>query len=273
MDDDSTLIDHYGGGGLLAAIEAGLERLGKSPDTVTVDDLGPVDEFHVGGRPATVELCRRLELAADMDLLDVGCGIGGTARFVASTTGCRVTGLDLNPAFVEVARTLTAWTRLDDRVRFEAGSATSMPFDTDSFDRAVVLHVGMNIADKGALFAEIARVLRAGGRLGVYDLVRRGDGDIRFPVPWASEATQSDVADQATYETHLEASGFDVEVRDRREFALDFFARQQAASGTGPPPLGLPLIVGPDAPTKFSNLRTAIEDGVLAPVEFIGTRR
>ncbi len=112
MGEDSDLVEHYGGGGLLGAIEAGLSELGKSPATATVDDLAPVDEFHIGGRSATVELSARLEVDSQTRLLDVGCGIGGTSRFFASTTGCQVTGIDLSPTYVEVARTLTEWTGL-----------------------------------------------------------------------------------------------------------------------------------------------------------------
>lgn len=82
MDDGANLVDHYGGGDLLAAIEAGLAQLGKTSLTVTVEDLAPVDEFHIGGRSATVELCERLDVGPDMELLDVGCGIGGPVRCV-----------------------------------------------------------------------------------------------------------------------------------------------------------------------------------------------
>jgi SAM-dependent methyltransferase len=273
MGEDSDLVEHYGGGGLLGAIEAGLSELGKSPATATVDDLAPVDEFHIGGRSATVELSARLEVDSQTRLLDVGCGIGGTSRFFASTTGCQVTGIDLSPTYVEVARTLTEWTGLGHRVGFEAGSALGLPFEEDSFDRAVQLHVGMNIADKAALFAEIARVLRPGGRLGVYDVVRQGEGEIVFPVPWASDRSQSFVADAEEYRSALEGAGFEVSVRDRRQFALEFFETQarRAVESSGPPPVGLHLIIGADTPLKLGNLRGAITEGILAPVEFIAT--
>ncbi|MFT7650616.1 MAG: SAM-dependent methyltransferase [Candidatus Poriferisodalaceae bacterium] len=271
MSQDLNLVEHYGGGGLLAAIEAGLAKLGKSSKTATVEDLGPVDEFHIGGRSATVELSQRLDVSPGTRLLDVGCGIGGTSRFFASTTGCQVTGIDLSPTYVDVARTLTEWTGLSDQVAFEAGSALEMPFANESFDRAVQLHVGMNIDDKAALFAEIARTLRPGGRLAVYDILRVGAGDLEYPVPWASDTSQSFVGDPEDYRTSLEAAGFEVDTRDRRQFAMDFFAAQAArATGTsGPPPLGLHLIIGADTPTKLGNLRSAIDAGTLAPVEFI----
>lgn len=269
----SDLSDHYGGADLLTAIESGLTAMGGSPATATVEQLGAVDEFHVGGRPATVELCEQLGVTADMRVLDVGCGIGGTSRHLAATTGCRVTGIDLHPGFVEVARTLTRWTGLDDRVDFEAGSALDLPHRTSSFDRAVMLHVGMNIADKARLFAEIARVLRPGGRLGIYDLVRRREGEVTLPVPWASDDHHSHLGTEAEYRTALEGAGFEVRSRDRHQFALDFFAAQvrRAKESSGPPPLGLHLIIGPDTPGRLGNLRDAIVEGVLSPVELVAT--
>lgn len=265
------LIEHYGGDGLLMAIEAGLAAAGTSPERATVEDLAPVDEFHVGGRGATTALCDQLDIVPGQEVLDIGCGIGGTARFVASNNSCRVTGIDLNPTYVDVARTLTGWTGLSDRIRFEAGSALELPFDDDSFDRAVQLHVGMNIGDKTGLFAEVARVLRPAGRLAVYDIVRVGTDPIPYPMPWASDESQSFVADPTGYRHALEGAGFVVTERDRRQFAVDFFAAQSGgnSSRSGPPPLGVHLIIGSDAPAKLGNLRNAIVDGVLAPMEFI----
>ena len=257
---------------LLAAIEAGLTAMGKTPSTVGVDDLGPVDEFHIGGRPATVELCDRLGVTDVAHVLDIGCGIGGTPRLMASTFGCKVTGLDLTPEYVEVARVLTNWTGLDDRVGFEVGSALDMPFDGASFDAGTMLHVGMNISDKQALFAEIRRVLRPGARFGVYDVMRTMDGEITFPVPWSTDGTTSFVAGVPGYETALGRAGFEIEtVRNRRERALEFFTgmRRRNERTGGPPPLGLHLIIGSDTPQKVSNMIDALTAGTIAPVEII----
>ena len=78
--------DHYSGSELLAAIQAGLEALGKSPENLDIEDLAPVDEFHIGGRQASEEFLDQLLLDSDQHVLDVGCGLGGTARFVANPT-------------------------------------------------------------------------------------------------------------------------------------------------------------------------------------------
>jgi len=272
MSVDTNIVEHYGTAELLAAIEAGVTALGKTTATVTVEDLGPVDEFHIGGRTATSALCDRLDVGPDDDLLDVGCGIGGTARLLASTLGCQVTGIDLVPGYIDVARELTDWTGLSDRISYEVGSAIDLPLEDASFDAATQLHVGMNIEDKKQLFSEIRRVLRPGGTLAVYDIMRTAEGDFSFPVPWASHASTSFVDDVATYEDALAAAGLEIlAVNNRREFALEFFAalKQRTAELGGPAPLGLHVIIGSATPEKIANMVGAISEGILAPVEMI----
>ncbi len=269
---DADLVKHYGGDELLASIGAGLDAMGLSPATAGIDVLGPVDEFHIGGRRATTDLCTQLEVDSDTTLLDVGCGIGGTARFLASTFGCAVAGVDLAPNYVAVARELTEWTGLSDRVRFEVGSALEMPFDDEAFDGAVQLHLGMNIEDKKRLCDEVFRVVRPGGRFGLYDIMRTSDDPLPFPVPWAANESMSFVDDLPTYRMALEAAGFEVQqLRNRGAFAIEFFSamRKQSANNGGPPPLGLHIILGQDAPLKIANMVDAIAAGTIAPVEII----
>lgn len=271
MNDD--IAEHYATGRLLGAIIDGLERGGTTTQRATIDDLAPVDEFHIGGRPATRRLCERIDVAADHHVLDVGCGIGGTARFLASEFGCSVTGIDLTPEYVEVGRELSSWTGLTDQIELEIGSALATGASSDTFDRAVQIHVGMNIADKRSLFAEVHRVLRPGGLFGVYDIMRTGPGDVTFPVPWASDSSMSHIESADAYRSDLEAAGFDVaDVDDRGDFARDFFARLAAANDGGPPPLGLHVIMGADAPTKIANMVAAVTAGTLAPTEIVARK-
>ncbi len=205
MTDTRTVARHYSHGNLLEQIRRGLEAAGKSPASATIDDLAPADEFHIGGRKASEDFITQLGLATHHHVLDVGCGIGGTSRFVADRCGCRVSGVDVTPEFIETGRILSEWVGLDRRVDLQLGSALDMPFDDDSFDVAIMLHVGMNIADKHRLFAEVYRVLRPGAIFGVYDVMQSGPGPIAFPVPWSQVAETSALA---TPEDALESSGF-----------------------------------------------------------------
>ncbi|HEX6363657.1 MAG TPA: methyltransferase domain-containing protein, partial [Albitalea sp.] len=150
---------HYGRPDLLDAIDAALRAAGKDPDRLTPPDLAPVDEFHLRGREATLELARLAQPAHGERAVDVGCGLGGSARHLAHAHGCRVTGVDLTPEYIQLARTLTRRVGLDATVDFRVANALEMPFPDAAFDLAWTEHVQMNIADKRAFYGEIARVL------------------------------------------------------------------------------------------------------------------
>jgi cyclopropane fatty-acyl-phospholipid synthase-like methyltransferase len=127
---------HYTHGNLVAAIRNGIEGLGKTIDSVTVDDLAPVDEFHVGGREASEHFLAQLNFSPEMHILDVGCGLGGAARFVASRYKSRVTGVDLTPEYIATAKVLCRWVGLQDRISLCQGSALSLAFPDGTFDGA-----------------------------------------------------------------------------------------------------------------------------------------
>lgn len=266
---------HYTHGALGAAIDSGLQVLGRRADDLSDADLAGMDEFHMGGREATDALAQQLDLKPATSLLDIGCGIGGAARFFARQFGCRATGIDLTPEYVETAGALTRRLGLADRVEFRVGSALELPFADGSFDAATLLHVGMNIPDKGRLAAEAARVLKRGGVFAVFDVMQTAPGPIEYPVPWAADATTSFLAIPDEYRAALRAAGFEVTgERDQRKMALDFFARVRARlAASGPPPLGLHVLMGADAPVKIANVVALLDAGTIAPVEMIARRR
>ena len=262
---------HYASYDALARIRAGLVEMGLDPDRISPEVLKPVDEFHIGGAEATAALLEKLDIRPDMNVLDIGSGIGGPARMIAARHACRVTGVDLTPHFVETARALSAMCGMADRVRFEVGSAVSLPLPDASFDLALLLHVGMNVPDKPALFREARRVLRDGGTFAVYEVMRTGDGDLAFPVPWAETPDLSALEPPQTYRAAAEAAGFILEGEEnRREVALDFFSRLQAQAASGaPPPLGLHNLMGPTMKEKAANMMAAVRAGTIAPVQMI----
>ena len=208
-------------------------------------------------------------------MLDVGCGLGGASRFAASKYECRVTGVDLTQEYVDAGNVICRWLGLDDKINLQLENATQLPHPDEKFERAYMLHVGMNIADKQSLAKELYRVTRAGGRLGIYDVMRVGDGELTFPVPWASEPQGSTVDPIATYKSALKTAGFNILTeRNRGDFALEFFAqlKSNAASADGPPPLGLHILMGTNATEKIANMIENISRNVVAPVEIIAEK-
>lgn len=271
---EQQVLRHYARDDLLALIQAGLEALGKARSP-TVEDLAPVDEFHMGGRTATCELVAALPLHPAAHVLDIGAGIGGTARQLAVTHGCRVTGIDLTSGYVATAQRLTELVGLDQRIDFQVASALDLPFADRSFDALTLLHVGMNIADKEQLATEACRVLMPGGVFAVYDVMRTGPGELDYPLPWATTAATSFLATPEEYRHALAAAGFVVEgERERAALALETFAAMRArVAASGPPPLGLHLLMGASAPAKLANIMAGLERGTFAPIEMLARRQ
>lgn len=271
MEAEQQVARHYGRSGIEQAFLDALREAGKDPDHLTAADLSGSDEFHLGGPAATAALAADLGFGPETHLLDIGCGVGGPARHLAAALGCRVTGIDLTAEFVEAAEALTRRCGLADRVSFRQGSALAMPFPDAGFDAATLLHVGMNIADKAALFAEVRRVLRPGARFGVYDVMQVGEGDLPYPMPWAATPETSFVATPETYRRLLGEAGFTIEAEhDRGALALRLIreARERAAA-RGPSPLGPQLLMGPTAPQRVANVMAAVERGLIAPVAMV----
>ena len=133
---------------LADAIAQKLRSVGKDLNKLTTADLVAVDEFHIRGRKATLELGGRMKLSARSHVLDIGSGLGGPARTLAETYGCRVTGVDLTQAFCDAATAMSNWVGLGSRVSFKQGDATNLPFENQTFDAAMTIHVAMNIAAK-----------------------------------------------------------------------------------------------------------------------------
>lgn len=248
MELERAVARHYTLESLEQAILGALAAAGKDPARLTPADLAPVDEFHIGGRQATIELADQLALGPGQHFFDLGSGLGGASRYFAHKRACRVTGIDLTEEYVRTAKSLAARIGLGGQVSYRQGSALDLPFPPGTFDGAYMLHVGMNIEDKAKLFSEVRRVLRPGTVFAVYDVMREGGkGDLIFPVPWATSPETSFVESAAAYRSLLESAGFEIQgIRSRREFAIEFFRnmRAQATQGGGPPPLGLHILMG-----------------------------
>lgn len=269
MSSDAQVAKHYTRGRLEETIVRALAQSGKDPKTLTATDLAPVDEFHVGGLVSTQELAAQMELRPEMHLLDVGSGLGGPARYLASEHFCRVTGVDLSEEFVNVATSLTRMVKLDHLVEFRQASALDLPFDPQLFDRAYMIHVGMNISNKAAAYREVRRVLKTRGLFVVFDILRTADGPIRYPVPWATSQDTSFVDDLSTYETAFRRAGFRVtHERRRRAFAIEFTEQMMARMAqTGPPPLGLHLVLGDNMREMAKNTLSMMQEGLIEPIE------
>ena len=259
--------DHYRATGLTERLKAALAVFGPEDRRLTPEQLGMLDQFHTRGLAATAELARLARITARDSVLDVGSGVGGPARFVASTYGCRVTGVDLSEPFVEAARYLTERTGLGALVSFQPGSALALPLAGGCFDVVLLQHVAMNIADRAQLYGEIRRVLRPGGRFATYDIVSN-EAQVEYPVPWSRTPATSFLQTAAATREVVEAAGFRTLVwQDDTLAAKDWVMRLRAS---GPPPVpNLGVVMGPDFAELSANLgRNLLQDrvGILTAV-------
>ncbi len=273
---EEAINDHYSRTNLGDAIQSALTRTGE---TISAhEDTAAFDEFHIRGREATRALADLAGLKKGMNVLDLGCGIGGPARTLAAEYGCTVTGVDLVAEYCRAAEMLTAKVGLSDRVCFRHGDMTALPFDPASFDAAWTMHTFMNIEDKQALFAGIGRVLRPGGVLALYEVCA---GDARppyFPVPWASSEAISFLVAADEMKRLLAAAGFLERVwHDVSAASLDWLERaitaKKAAGKSGVAKVGLGVVMGKTAAEKSRNMMQNLAEDRIRIVQGVFQRK
>ena len=253
--------DHYRATGLTERLKMALTVFGPEDQRLTPQQLGALDQFHTRGLAATIELANLAGITADMSVLDVGSGIGGPARFLAATYGCRVTGIDLSEPFVDAARYLTRRTGQREQVSFHTASALELPFEGRRFDAVLLQHVAMNISERARLYREIERVLKPCGRFATFDVVANGS-EPYYPVPWARTPTTSFLLTADATREAIEQAGFHTLACQNDTEAARAWITQQCASGPPPSP-NLGVVMGPDFAELFTNLARNLLDGRL----------
>jgi len=267
MTDITTRVrEHYSATNLTDRIKSALATTVPEEQKLTVAQLAPLDQFHTRGILATTELAEAAELAPSTRVLDLGCGIGGPARYLAATFGCSVIGVDLNPGFIDAATYLTTRCELSGLVNFQIGDALHLLFEDATFDTVFLQHVAMNIEDRTALYAEVNRILMPKGRFVIHDLVLR-DGDVVYPAPWAHDASTSFLLSEPDTRMALEQARFKTVLwRDDTQSTLDWFKAAMASSPNEP---NLGAVMVPDFPVIIGNLARNLREnrlGVLSAV-------
>ncbi|WP_420349135.1 methyltransferase domain-containing protein [Pelagibius sp.] len=254
-------------------ILSALTAAGKDLSRLSPADLIPYDQFHLRGHEATEELAQLLSPQADAVVLDLGCGIGGPARWLADQRGCRVIGIDLTPDYCLAAQELSAQVGLAERAGFVCGDGLALPFADASFDQIWTQHAAMNIADKARLYREVARVLKPGGRFGLYDIMAGAAGDPHFPAPWSNTPEWSHLTAPAAVREALLAAGLKERhwrdlTAEARAWSEKVIAAQQAAKGTNPQnPVGPAIILGPAFAEMFANLSRSLAENRVTVVQ------
>ncbi len=257
--------NYYGFGGIMDKIEAGLKLAGKDIYSLTIDDLAPVDGFHTRGREATRELAELSGFKPSDRVLDVGCGLGGTVRYLADRYRCHVAGIDLTDEYISVGKKLTEMVGLSDLVELRHGSALEIPYEDERFDIVWTDHVQMNIADKHRFYAEIARILKPDGHLLFHDVFRGAGDPPLYPTPWAEDESISVLVTEREGRLIMEQAGMKIDQwRVKVQESIEFFQRVLARiDAKGQPPIGIHILMGDNTKVKIQNyLRNLSENRV-----------
>jgi SAM-dependent methyltransferase len=265
---------YYSPNDLYNSIVEGLDKIGLDLSEITLDDLQPVDEFHIRGDVATKDLIKLSNFTPDMHIIDVGCGVGGSTRRLSHETGCRVTGIDLSDQYIDAAERLTQLLTMQDRVKFHAASALALPFDDNSFDGAWSIQMNMNVEDKLSWLKELHRVLKPGGRAVLYEVCGNKNSPVHFPVPWAQDASMSFLLPPEPFRDVITSAGFDIDVwNDKTDLAQQAFAHMTEPMGEpNLPELGVHLLVGDDILTKAYNLHRNLDEQRVSLIETVAIK-
>jgi len=243
--------DHWTRRGVLARIDAVLIELGHDPQNLTPERLATVEHLHTGGLATTRDQVERITLTRDSRVLDIGCGLGGPARYLANRYGCRVDGRDLTPELIETGQVLTKRCGLSDRVVLQIGDALNLPYPDKAFDVVWCQNVTMNISDKARFLAEVYRMLRPGGLFTSTEFSSGPGGDILYPLIWAYNAPTNFLISENVMRAQFETAGF--RIRDWTNYSDVVIERSKLTPGAPPNKLADQLVFGEDVPERQRN--------------------
>lgn len=254
---------HYGSDGLVDRILASLEAAGHDTANLTVEELNLVDQMHFGGLNSTKRQAQSLGLVKKMRVLDAGCGIGGSSRYLAHTYGCRIQAIDLTSQLVEAAVRLNKLCGIDWMIAVRQGSVTALPYEDRSFDVVWSQNVSMNVEDKRRMFAEAYRVLTPGGRYAMSHAARGPSGEPYYPLPWAKEPSYSFLGTREEILELLASVGF-TRIECRNETSQ--------GSDRSPGELSPGTILGADMPERQANAARSGKEGRLIRMFVVAER-
>lgn len=204
-----TVKAHYNPSNLVVKIQQGLKQAGKSLEKLQSKDLSLLDQLHTGGAKATISLLKKTHPKPGDQVLDAGCGIGGSSRLMVELFGCQVTGVDISEMFIDTADFLTRHTHLEHQVQFQTASLLDMPFEDHSFDLILCQHVLMNLQDKETVIRDFFRILKPGGKLVLHEITQGSHMEpFLLPVPWASSKDISFLVSWEQLSQILSSGGF-----------------------------------------------------------------
>mmetsp|Transcript_30286 Transcript_30286/g.93706 ORF Transcript_30286/g.93706 Transcript_30286/m.93706 type:complete len:292 (-) Transcript_30286:152-1027(-) len=210
-----------------------LKARGLSGDAASPLDVATVatfDSLHYNGTDAVDDCAKALQLTPAERVLDVGSGLGGPARHLASTAGCRVTALELQDDYGRAATTLTERCGLASKVDHETGSILDPAAAPGSYDAVVSWLCFLHVQDKGELLGACAAKLAPGGALYVEDYYAAEPLTAGERASLAKDVAAPALPSRGAYEAALADAGFvDLEWTDMTATWSAYVADRAAA--------------------------------------------
>ncbi len=210
VDDERKAInDHWSGRADLTPMRRLIEERGHDPGSVPPTLLATFDQLHVGQNSGTKRFLDWVAPIKGDTILDLGAGLGGTARVLAALFGCRVVAVDGSPELTNSARELTSWTGLTEKVTHRCEDISKME-DGGNYDIVLFQHVDMQVSDKTGLYAAAAGNLGKSARIVWHDWLAGHEGPPLLPLPWSTDGTLSFPTPASGFEQALSAAGLEL---------------------------------------------------------------
>jgi SAM-dependent methyltransferase len=252
----------YGQTDLAQKILTILQRERINDANLLQEALIPIEELHLRGREATLELAKDVDLNKNMRVLDIGSGFGGPARTLASEFGCNIIGIDLCGEYCRAAEVINEWMGLSNRIEILEGNALDMPFEDSSFDIVFLEHVLMNIENKKRLISQVYRILRPKGRLAYYTVCAGSIQPIHFPVIWANDHTINFLVSPSELHELINKNGFtELTWEDETEKVLEGLQIARSKPRSNKPWLISFDLLVPNPSEKWSNIVRNLKEG------------
>ena len=258
-------------GDLHSRIHQAMSLSGLNKKKLEIEDLFPIDQYHARGIKATVDLGKRMPIRENQNILDIGCGLGGPARYYAKEFKCHITGIDITPSFIEIGNEFNKLTSMSSMVELNVGNGEELVFKNEIFDGAYSQHVTMNISDRIKFFSEAYRVLKKGSFFAFTEHGLGPTGNPIFPLPWADNEDMSFLFPPKETVTILKEIGFiNIKLNETGYKDIEGYERLiQKQPKSEKPTLGIHVIGGSSMHERSINSMRSIKENRTLPFEIV----
>ena len=258
-------------GDVFSRVHQAMSETGLINKKLEIEELFPIDQYHARGIAATVDLGKRMPISKNQKIIDIGCGLGGPARYYAKEFKCFITGIDITPSFIEIGNEFNRLTSMSDNVELLVGNGEVLNFENETFDGAYSQHVTMNISNREKFFSEAFRVLKKDSFFAFTEHGLGPEGNPIFPLPWANSLEMSFLLPPQKTISILKDTGFsDIKIIETAEKYISGYEKLiKLKSENKKPVLGIHVIGGDSMNERSKNSMESIKENRTLPFEIV----